>query len=105
MIRSARSCAAKGRQETAARASRLPVRRENAVGTVDVIQAQNRRAVEANTRVAAKEERRVADNPNLTENPASTGYMVGTDLPFRAKNPLPVVNTGRDRLENRASMA
>ena len=75
------------------------------MGTVDAIQTQNRRAVEANTRVAAKEERRVVDNPNSIENPASTGHMVGTDLPFRAKNPLPVVNTGRDRLENRASMA
>lgn len=75
------------------------------MGTVDEITAQNRRAVEANTRAVAKEERRVADNPNSIKNPASTGHMVGTDLPFRAKNPLPVVNTGRDRLENRASMA
>lgn len=75
------------------------------MGTVDAIQAQNRRAVEANTRVAAKEERRVAGNPNLIKNPASAGLMVGTDLPFRAKNPPPVVNIGRDRLENRASMA
>ena len=83
----------------------MPVRRENTVGTVDAIQAQNRCAVEANTRVVAKEERWVADNPNSIENPASTGHMVGTDPPFRAKNPLPVVNTGRDRLENRASMA
>ncbi len=104
MIRSAKSCAAKGRQEAAARASRLSVRKENAVGTVDAIQAQNRRAVEANTRVTAKKERRVTDNPNSIENPVSAGLMVGTDLPFRAKNPLPVVNAGRDRLENRASM-
>ena len=74
------------------------------MGTVDAIQAQNRCAVEANTRAAAKEEHRVADNPNSIENPASTSHMVGTDLPFRAKNPLPVVNAGRDRLENRASM-